>query len=126
MKAIALKPDYAEAQLAVGEFLLREDKAEEALACFRKAIEGAPDQVDAYLGAGKALLALKKYAEVIDILERAQKIDPDHPQPHLHLSQVYSALGEKQKASMESDRFKVLNNQRMARRDVEVEREFRY
>jgi tetratricopeptide (TPR) repeat protein len=126
LKAIALKPDYAEAHLALGEFLLKEDNAEEALACFRKAIQGAPDQVGAYLGAGKALLALKKYTEVIDVLERAQKIDPDHPQPHLHLSQVYSVLGEKEKASMESEKFKVLNNQRMARRDVEVEREFQY
>jgi tetratricopeptide (TPR) repeat protein len=126
LKAIALKPNYAEAQLALGELLLGEEKAEESLASFRKATEGAPDLIDAYLGAGKALLALQKYAEAIDVLERAQKIDPEHPQPHLHLSRVYSAIGDKEKASRESDKFKALNNQRMARRDAEVEREFQY
>ena len=47
-KAIALKPDYAEAHNNLGNILKEQGKLDESEACFRQAIELKPDFAEAH------------------------------------------------------------------------------
>jgi tetratricopeptide (TPR) repeat protein len=124
-KAIQLDPSFSEAYTAMGNLLAKENDDENAVVYFRKSLQLNSGNIESYLGLAKSLLVLKKYSEVVDLMEKADKLDPTHPQPHLHLSQAWQALGEKEKAAQELEAFKTLNAQRMTKRDTEGEREYR-
>jgi hypothetical protein len=51
------------------------------------------------------------------------RLDPSNPQPHLHLTQAFQGLGDKDNATKEAAVFKELNGQRMVLRDHEGGRE---
>jgi tetratricopeptide (TPR) repeat protein len=125
LKAISIDAAYTEALSMLGELRLIEGKYEEALSYFQKAIGTDRSQIDSYLGAAKALLNLQSYPDLIDLMRKAEAIDPKNPQPHLHLSQAYRALGQNEEAVQEAEVFKRLNAVRMTQRDEQVEREFR-
>lgn len=78
---------------AIGRLLLREGKAEEALATLRN----EPTAEAAYYR-GLALLQLDRGAEAAPFLEKAAASSPTDPEPAIALAQVYLALGDKPKA----------------------------
>ena len=125
LKAISIDAAYTEALSMLGDLRLIDGKYEEALSYFQRAIGTDQSRIDSYLGAAKALLGLQSYPDLIDLLRKAEAIDPKNPQPHLHLSQAYRALGQNEKAAQEAEVFKRLNAVRMTQRDEQVEREFR-
>ena len=59
-KAIAIKPDYAEAHSNLGISLQHIGKPEEAVASYRKALSLKPDYADAHSNLGSALQELGK------------------------------------------------------------------
>jgi tetratricopeptide (TPR) repeat protein len=121
--ALRLNPDYAEAHTSLGDLLLREDKAEEALLHFRQALK-ANSSSDAYVGLGKALLALNRPEAVIAEMEKVVGLFPMEPQLHYSLAQAYRALGQQEKTQVELETFNQLNKERMKRKDQEVSRKF--
>jgi protein O-GlcNAc transferase len=59
-RAIAIKPDYAEAYYNRGNALQELKRLEEALASYDRAIEIKPDYAEAYSNRGNALKELKR------------------------------------------------------------------
>ena len=70
-KAIALKPDYADAYSNRGNALLELKRPEEALASYDKAIALKPDYADAYSNRGNALRDLKRAEEALASYDKA-------------------------------------------------------
>ena len=122
-KAIQLDPAPPDGYVSLGEVLAKEDNHSEAIRYFRLALDRDSSHVEAALGLAKSLLALKRYAEVVPEMQRVVQQDPINPQPHLHLSQAFLGLGDKEKAQQETETFRQLNQQRMLRRDHEGGRE---
>lgn len=124
-KAIRLDPSFSEAYTAMGNLFAKENDDEKAVFYFRKSMQLNSSNIESYLGLAKSLLVLKQYPEVVELMGKAEKLDPTHPQPHLHLSQAWQSLGEKEKAAQELETFKTLNARRMTNRDTEGEKEYR-
>ena len=76
-KAIALKPDDAEAHNNRGNALRDLKRPEEALASFDKAIALKPDYAEAHNDRGNALLHLKRPAEALTSFDKAITLKPD-------------------------------------------------
>src|SRR5262249_29424109 len=76
-KAIALKPDYAEAYNNRGNALNELRRLEEALASYDRAIAFKPDYAEAYYNRGNALNALKRHEEAVASYDRAIALKSD-------------------------------------------------
>ncbi|MGQ4650151.1 tetratricopeptide repeat protein [Lyngbya aestuarii] len=77
-KAVAIRPEYAEAWHGQGNTLSSLKRYEEALDAYDKAIQIQPDYFAAWKGRGKTLENLQRYGEASDALEAAIKIEPNH------------------------------------------------
>ena len=87
-KALAIKPDYAEAYLNMGVALKEQGKLEEAIEAYNKALAIKPDYADAYNNMGNALKEQGKLEEAIEAYNKALAIKPDYAEAHRHLSQL--------------------------------------
>ena len=81
-KAIALKPDYAEAYNNRGNALMDLKRREEAVASCDKAIALNPAYVNAYNNRGNALRKLRRPAEAIASYDKAIALKPDCAEAH--------------------------------------------
>ena len=79
-KAIAIKPDYAEAHSNLGNTLHQLGRLEDAKTSYNKAIAIKPDYVEAHSNRGNALRALKRPVEALASYDRALGIRPDDAQ----------------------------------------------
>ena len=77
-KAIALKPDFAEAYSNRGNALRDLKRPEEALASYDKTIALKPDYAEAYSNRGSALLDLKRAEEALASYDKAIALKPDY------------------------------------------------
>jgi len=77
-KALALKPDSAEAHTNIGLVRHRQERWEEAVACHRRAIALRPDLARARLNLGFVLLDLKSYEEAIECFEKVLAMEPQN------------------------------------------------
>jgi tetratricopeptide (TPR) repeat protein len=75
-KALALKPQLAEALTNLGNALKGQNRFEEALACYDKALALNPESVAALNNCGDALFALRRPAEALAAYDRAVAIAP--------------------------------------------------
>jgi Tfp pilus assembly protein PilF len=83
-RAIALRPDHAQANNALAVLLSPTDP-EQALACFRRAIAARPAYADAYNNMGILLHGLGRHAEAVASYRQALAIKPDHADAHNNL-----------------------------------------
>ena len=81
-KAIALKPDYAEAHNNRGNALKDLKRPAEALASYDKAIALKPDYAEAHNNRGNALKDLKRPAEALASYDRAIALKPDYAEAY--------------------------------------------
>src|SRR5262249_29498275 len=111
LKAISLKPDYAEAYCGLGSAygdMGEYDKEREA---FNKAISLKPEYADSYLGLAGTYLFEKQYRNFvkvpkteedirggIEMLKRALSVKPDLAEAHVLLGIAYNGLGQKDEA----------------------------
>ena len=93
-KAMAADPGYEEPYYFRGDVFLRRDKAAQAEAQFRSALERRASYTAARLGLARALIAQAKLGSAVVELEEAARQDPGNPQPHLLLAQTYFRLGK--------------------------------
>jgi tetratricopeptide (TPR) repeat protein len=77
-RAIALKPDYAEAYSNRGNVLRDIRRFYEALANYDRAIALKPDLAEIYSNRGNALRDLKRFDEALASYERAIALKPDY------------------------------------------------
>ena len=92
-KAVALKPDYAEAHANLGNVLRELGRPEDAVVCCRKAIALQPDFAAARNNMGNALQELGRLDEAVASYEKSLAIEPD-PEVHLNLGSAYQELGQ--------------------------------
>jgi tetratricopeptide (TPR) repeat protein len=76
-KALAIKPDYAEAYYNMGVTLKDQGKQAEAIEAYNKALAIKPDYADAYLNMGNALKDQGKSDVAIDAFNKGLAIKPD-------------------------------------------------
>lgn len=96
-RAIALRPDYAEAHNSLGVLLTREHP-ERALASFHRAIEIQPNFADAYNNIGNVLQDLGRLDEAMASYRRALAIKPDHAAAHNNVGMVLRELNRHEEA----------------------------
>jgi tetratricopeptide (TPR) repeat protein len=85
-----------------------EDKLEESIALYRKALEIDPSYQDALHGLGMALFNGGRLDEAVATAKRLIEIDPDDVLAHTSLSMFYHAQGHIEDAEKEGNAAKIL------------------
>jgi serine/threonine-protein kinase len=97
--AVALRPDSAGTRLNLANALSRTGQLDEAIACFKKAIELNPKYANAYNGVGSVLLDHKKDPDgAISWFRKAIALDPMDAQFHVHLGNALDDKGKSEEA----------------------------
>jgi tetratricopeptide (TPR) repeat protein len=91
-KAIALKPDHADAYNNLGMSLLKLGYNAEGINAFKKAISYDPDLINAYNNLGSAYISMGLYTEAIVVLNEALRCKPDSAEAGHHLGMAKSRL----------------------------------
>ena len=91
-KAIAIKPDHADAWSNRGIALIDLKSCEEAVISFDKAIAIKPDHAEAYYNRGSALRELKGVEEAIASYDRAIEIQPDYAEAFLNRGNALTSI----------------------------------
>jgi len=77
-KALAIKPDYAQAYYNLGNALHEQGKLEEAIEAYNKALAIKPDYAQAYYNMGITLQEQGKLEEAIEAYNKSLAIKPDY------------------------------------------------
>jgi predicted O-linked N-acetylglucosamine transferase (SPINDLY family) len=77
-KALAIKPDYADAYNNMGNALKDQGKLEDAIEAYNKALATKPDYAEAYSNMGNALQEQGKLEEAIKAYRKSLAIKPDY------------------------------------------------
>jgi predicted O-linked N-acetylglucosamine transferase (SPINDLY family) len=125
-KAIAIKPDFAEAHSNLGNALKALGRLEDAVAHYHKAIGIKPDYVDAYYNLGIALQALGRLDDAVTHFHKAIDIKPDFAEAHNNLGITLKDLGRLDDAvdhyykaiDIKPDHAKAHNNLGIALKDI--------
>jgi len=97
-KALALKPDYAEARHKLGNAFRIQGKLDEALACYETAISLNPNYAEAHNNEGVVYEARGDRNEAIASYRRALSINPDLANAHYNLGRLLLAQGNSAEA----------------------------
>ena len=84
-KALAIKPDYADAYYNLGNVLKEQGKLEEAIEAYNKALAIKPDYAEAYINMGNALKKQGKLEEAIEAYNKAIVIKPDYADAYYNM-----------------------------------------
>jgi tetratricopeptide (TPR) repeat protein len=125
-KAIAIKPDYADAHYNLGNILRDLGELDGAIKSYRKTIEFMPDFDAAQHNLGVTLEELGQLDEAIEHYEKAVSINPDNTELLISLGYIYQDLGELDEAieyyekalSIDPDNVRALNNLGVILRDL--------
>jgi len=84
-RAVALKPDFAEAMNGLGALLGQSGDLPGAIARFKGAIEATPDYPDALNNLGYAFLQSSRDSEALPLFEKALALQPDFAEAYNNL-----------------------------------------
>lgn len=90
-----LPPDY---WLKLGERLFKEQRLEEALQVYERAIRSGRTAALAYLGKAETLKRLKRFEAALIAYDHALQLDAHLPQAYLGKAEVLYSMGEKKEA----------------------------
>lgn len=102
-QAIAARPTFKLALLALGRIRVGEKKYQEAIEPLTALVEIDPKSPDGNYLLGEAYLQIKKGSKAVPLLNEAAKLG--RPDAHLRLATLYDAVGMKDKAVIEYDEF---------------------
>jgi tetratricopeptide (TPR) repeat protein len=85
-----------------------EDRLDEAIEMYKKALELDPKYQDALHGLGMALHNRGRLDEAIEVAKRLVEIDPDDILAHTSLSMFYQAQGKIEDAEKEGNTARIL------------------
>ena len=97
-KALAIKPDYAEAYNNMGITLKDQGKLEEAIEAYNKALAIKPDYAEAYNNMGNALKEQGKLEEAIEAYNKALAIKPDYAEAYYNMGYALQEQGKLEEA----------------------------
>ena len=125
-KAVAIKPDYADAHFNLGNILRDLGELDGAIKSFVKTIEIMPEYDEAQYNLGVTLQELGQLNEAIEQYEKALSINPENADLILNLGFIYQGLGQIDEAieqydnalTIDPDNAKVLNNLAVIFRDL--------
>jgi tetratricopeptide (TPR) repeat protein len=106
-QAGALRKD-PEAYIGLGDLLVQQNRASEAVPYLLEAIQIAPRESRAREKLGSAYLNLNELAAAQEELESAVALDPRNSELHYLLGSVYRKQGQAEKAKAEFERFQTL------------------
>ena len=117
-KAVAIKPDYADAHFNLGNILRDLGELDGAIKSFVKTIEIMPEYDEAQYNLGVTLQELGQLDEAIEQYEKALSINPENTDLILNLGFIYQSLGQIDEAieqydnalTIDPNNVKVLNN----------------
>ena len=79
---------YAPAHISLGAVLFNQGKIEDAIACFRKAIELDPKSTDAQFNLALVLAGQGKRTEAIEVFQQLLQNDPNNEVVQRHLREL--------------------------------------
>jgi tetratricopeptide (TPR) repeat protein len=91
-------PEAWVAHIHLGIALSAENRLEEAVQHFNRALELKPDHVGARINLGDALRRLGRTDEAIRVLQEALRLDPGHPKAHLNLAMALESDHRREEA----------------------------
>jgi tetratricopeptide (TPR) repeat protein len=91
---LKLKPDYAEVHNNLGAAFKTQGKLDDAIACFRRALELKPDSAEAHNNLGAALNDQGKPEEAVACYRRALALKPDYAEAHNNLGNAFKDAGK--------------------------------
>ncbi|MEG4997434.1 tetratricopeptide repeat protein [Microcoleus sp. B4-D4] len=97
-KAIAIKPDWAEAYANIGSARSQQGNLDAAIAYYQKAVSFKPELEVLHFNLGNSFLQLCRYEEAIIHYQNTLKIKPDWPEVHANLGSCFSMLGRLEEA----------------------------
>lgn len=103
-KAIALYPNFFEAQLMLGTTYMDTQQWNKAEIPLRRAIEINPRATFAFVALGEVCRRQKKYVEAGKVLQEGLKLDDNSWQGHFTLGRVYWETGDLAKAGFQVGR----------------------
>ena len=103
-KALAIKPDYAEAYNNLGNALKEQGKLAEAIEAYNKALAIKPDYAEPYNNLGVTLKGQGKLEEAIEAYNKALAIKPDHAEAHYNMGNAFKSEGKLEEAIEAYDR----------------------
>jgi len=98
-RAIAIKPDYAEAHNGLGDALMKCKRVEEALTHYERLAAIRPDLAEAHNNLGVSLHALNREAEAITHFTEALAIKSDYADAHGNLGLALESIGRIEEAA---------------------------
>ena len=90
-KALAIRPDYAEAHNNLGAALNDQGKPNEAAACYLNALAIKPDYAEAHNNLGVALNTLDRHGEAAACYQRALALVPDFVEACYNLGNAFKS-----------------------------------
>ena len=97
-KALAIKPDDADAYYNMGNVLQKQSKLEEAIEAYRKALAIKPDYADAHNNMGYALQVQGNLEAAIEAYCKALAINPDYALAYYNMADALQAQGNLKEA----------------------------
>ena len=88
-KALAIKPDDADAHYNIGTVLQKQNKLEEAIEAYSKALAIKPDDADTHYNIGIVFHGLNKLEEAIEAYNKALAIKPDYAAAYYNMGIVF-------------------------------------
>ena len=92
-KALALKPDYAQAHNGIGLALAQCGRFGEAISHYRQSLQFRPDEVDVHTNLGVALVGRGQIDDGISEYKRALQLKPDDLKAHSNLGVALARQG---------------------------------
>ena len=93
-RALAIKPDYADAHSNLGNALQALGKLDEAVASYNKAIKLKPDYAEAYVNLGVSLNDQWNHDEAVTSYNKAISLRPDYVEAYSNLGNTLQELGQ--------------------------------
>ena len=93
-KALAIKPEYADAYNNMGNAFQEQGKLEEAVEAYNKVLAIKPDYADAYNNMGTALKDQGKLEEAIEAYNEALAIKPDYAEAYNNMGITLQEQGK--------------------------------
>jgi protein O-GlcNAc transferase len=93
-KALAIKPEYADAYNNMGNAFQEQGKLEEAVEAYKKVLAIKPDYADAYNNMGTALKDQGKLEEAIEAYNEALAIKPDYAEAYNNMGITLQEQGK--------------------------------
>ncbi|NJK76335.1 MAG: tetratricopeptide repeat protein [Microcoleus sp. SU_5_6] len=97
-KAIAIKPDWAEAYANIGSARSQQGNIDAAITYYQKALALKPELGVLHFNLGNSFLQQYKYEEAIGHYQGALKANPEWPEVHANIGNAFSMLGQLESA----------------------------